>query len=492
MTEQERPLPGVVWASLSTICQKPIIYGILQPGPDQVSGVPYVRPSEILNNEIDLGALRSTTAGIAARYGRSTLDAGDVLLSIVGTIGKVAIVPKELTGGNITQSSVRLSPEHAVISSQYLAWFLRSPAATKQFNRLRLGTGVPRLNVGDVREISVPLRSLNDQERIVEKIEALTTRSRRAREALEALPALLDRYRASVLAAAFRGDLTKDWREEHSGVNATDLVASTPAPQQPRGGRTAAEGVTAGRAALSVNNPQTQLPQGWVWTPLLRIARQETGHTPSRSVPAYWDGDIPWIGIRDAGAHHGTVIDDTFQHVTQAGLDNSSARLLPAGTVCLSRTASVGYVVIMGRDMATSQDFVTWTCSEALEPKFLMYALLAEGEDIRRFGKGSTHTTIYFPEVRAMHIALPPLEEQRAIVARVEAALSPLKKLREMAKAEQDRLNTLDQSILAKAFRGELVPQDPADEPASALLNRIRARRATEGPAPRRGRRRSA
>lgn len=146
-----------------------------------------------------------------------------------------------------------------------------------------------------------------------------------------------------------------------------------------------------------MNHPQTEPPPGWTWVPLLRLARQESGHTPSRGVAAYWNGDIPWIGIRDAGAHHGAVITDTAQHVTQAGLDNSSARLLPAQTVCLSRTASVGYVVVMGRPMATSQDFVTWTCSPAMLPDFLKYALLAEGDDIRRFGKGSTHTTIYFP-----------------------------------------------------------------------------------------------
>jgi type I restriction enzyme, S subunit len=93
---------------------------------------------------------------------------------------------------------------------------------------------------------------------------------------------------------------------------------------------------------------------GWSWVSLRRIARQETGHTPSRSHPEYWGGDIPWIGIRDAGDHHGRIMQNTLQTVTEEGLANSSARLLPEGTVCLSRTASVGYVTIMGRPMATS------------------------------------------------------------------------------------------------------------------------------------------
>ncbi|UTG97461.1 restriction endonuclease subunit S [Sinorhizobium meliloti] len=208
-----------------------------------------------------------------------------------------------------------------------------------------------------------------------------------------------------------------------------------------------------------------------------RIARQETGHTPSRSHPEWWDGDIPWIGIKDAGAHHGRIIEETIQTTNEEGLANSAARLLPAGTVCLSRTASVGYVTIMGKPMATSQDFVTWTCTEALVPKFLMYALMAEGDDIREFGKGTTHTTIYFPEVRAMQICLAPLEEQHEIARRIEAAFAKIDRLAKEAKRALELVGRLDEAILAKAFRGELVPQDENDEPAEKLLERIRSER---------------
>jgi type I restriction enzyme, S subunit len=128
--------------------------------------------------------------------------------------------------------------------------------------------------------------------------------------------------------------------------------------------------------------------------------------------------------------------------------------------------------------MATSQDFVTWTCTEALLPKYLMYALMAEGDDIRKFGMGSTHTTIYFPEIRALHIALPPVEEQKEIVTRIEQALARADRLEAEAARARALLARLESSILGKAFAGELVRQDPNDEPASVLLGRIRAQRA--------------
>ena len=150
---------------------------------------------------------------------------------------------------------------------------------------------------------------------------------------------------------------------------------------------------------------------------LTDVARLETGHTPSRKHSEYWGGEVPWIGIRDATENHGRIIFDTYQHTNGLGIANSSARILPANTVCLSRTASVGYVVVMGKPMATSQDFVNWVCSEAIDYRFLKYVLLVEHYAFVRFASGTTHQTIYFPEVKAFHVCLPPIGEQHAIVS---------------------------------------------------------------------------
>jgi type I restriction enzyme S subunit len=180
-------------------------------------------------------------------------------------------------------------------------------------------------------------------------------------------------------------------------------------------GREATEGVIPGRFALSVGSPDLPAPDGWRWTALSEVAQLESGHTPSRRHPDYWDGGVPWIGIRDAVDNHGRWIDDTQQHISELGLENSSARLLPARTVCLSRTASVGYVVVMRRTMATSQDFVNWVCGPKLEPDYLKYVLLAERDSLLRFASGTTHQTIYYPEAKAFHVLLPPIGEQRRI-----------------------------------------------------------------------------
>lgn len=187
-------------------------------------------------------------------------------------------------------------------------------------------------------------------------------------------------------------------------------------PQTVTGGREATTGVIPGRWALSVGHPGTKTASGFQWVRLTDVARLESGHTPSRRHPEYWDGDIPWIGIRDATSNHGRVIYSTNQSINQKGVDNSSARVLPAGTVCLSRTASVGYVVTMGTPMATSQDFVNWVCGPDLIPRYLHYILVCEQDSIRRFAHGSVHPTVYYPEAKAFHVCIPNIKEQAAIV----------------------------------------------------------------------------
>jgi type I restriction enzyme, S subunit len=219
------------------------------------------------------------------------------------------------------------------------------------------------------------------------------------------------------------------------------------------GGRPASNGVIPGDLALSVGRPEKPAPSGWRWVALTEVARLETGHTPSRRHPEYWGGDVPWIGIKDATSNHGRVLADTIQHTNALGIANSSARILPANTVCLSRTASVGYVVVMGRPMATSQDFVNWVCSEAIDYRFLKYVLLGERAAFLRFASGTTHQTIYFPEVKAFHVCLPPVAEQGAIAS----ILGALDDKIELNRRMNETLETIAQ-VFFSSWLAELNP----------------------------------
>lgn len=416
---------------------------------------------------------------------------GDLLMTCAGPRVRCGVIcrvdhvrPKLFLSGKM----YRFRPNEDVVDGEYLLGALRSPDLQVAIDQIKTGGSESGLNLTQDRfkGLTIPLPPIAEQRRLVRKLASLNARSVTAHTHLIAIEDLVDRYKLALLRAAFAGKLTADLRDRQTLEPVQDLLKRTPLPQQGRGGRQATTEVKAGRGGISVNVPDVDLPENWVWVPLLRIARQETGHTPSRSHDEWWGGEVCWMSIPDANIHHGQVIHDTIQKTNAEGLANSSARLLPAGTVVLSRTASVGYICIMGREMATSQDFATWTCSPALVPEYLMYALLSEGDDIREFGEGSTHTTIYFPEIRAFHIKLAPIEEQHEIVRRIETAFAKIDRLAAEAEKALKLADRLDQRILAKAFAGDLVPQDPNDEPAETLLARIREARTT-APKARRG-----
>lgn len=414
-------------------------------------------------------------------------------MSIVGTIGKVAIVPPELDGANITQSSARIRVCREIILPRFGAYALRSPLLLAQFNAARLGTAVPRLNLAHVRELALPIAPPAEQHRIVSAIDSYITRLDDAVATLERVQRNLKRYRASVLKAAVEGRLVPTEAdlaraEGRSYEPASVLIDRTEAPPRPSRWSSRSMDVVPGHAALAVGNPRTPLPEGWEWSPLVNIARMESGHTPSREHPEWWDGDVPWIGIADARAHHGGSISETFQHTNADGLANSAARLLPAGTVCVSRTASVGYVVVTGRPMATSQDFVNWVPTEAVTSAWLRLVFCASREALIKFGKGSVHKTIYFPEWLSVHVAVPPALEQARIVAEADRCLSVAAAAEATLATGTARCTRLRQSILKWAFEGRLVDQDPTDEPASVLLDRIRAERASAADKPLRAR----
>jgi type I restriction enzyme S subunit len=185
---------------------------------------------------------------------------------------------------------------------------------------------------------------------------------------------------------------------------------------------------------------------------LVQIARLESGHTPSRNRPDWWGGDIPWIGLVDARQHNNGVIFETIQTTNEKGLANSAARLLPMGTVCFSRTASVGYVVIMGRPMATSQDFVNWVPTDVVSSAWLQLVMIAERPAISRFSKGAVHQTIYYPAWLSMHIALPPLAEQQRIVTMVGELMALCDRLEASLVASDNTRNHLLEALFTEAL----------------------------------------
>ena len=188
--------------------------------------------------------------------------------------------------------------------------------------------------------------------------------------------------------------------------------------------------------------------RGWAWVPLSSVATLATGHTPDRGVDAYWGPSTPWISLSDIRKLDGRTAETTLEQITDDGVANSAAVKLPKGTVCLSRTASIGFVTVMGREMATSQDFVNWVCGPNLDPTYLMHALIRSRTRLRSLAPGSTHKTIYFPTVEQFRVLLPPMDVQREFAARIRR----IDALAEMQATNASSLHAFNESLRSRFF----------------------------------------
>lgn len=203
------------------------------------------------------------------------------------------------------------------------------------------------------------------------------------------------------------------------------------------------------------------MPTEWREGKLNLVARLGSGHTPSRNHPEWWENpSIPWITtgeVEQVRNDRIEYINETREMISELGIANSSATLHPAGTVVLCRTASAGYSAIMGRDMATSQDFATWTCGPMLRPRFLLLCLRVMRQDLLgRLAMGSTHQTIYMPEIESIKVPLPSVAEQDAIVTAVYGHLPTIDLAISDLEKQVRLLHERRQTIVTAAVTGTL------------------------------------
>jgi len=208
-----------------------------------------------------------------------------------------------------------------------------------------------------------------------------------------------------------------------------------------------------------------EIPGHWEVKRTKFVATLESGHTPSRQHPEYWeDCRIPWFTLSDVWQLRDgrqEYVQDTKERVSELGLANSSARLLPAGTVIVSRTASVGFSAIMRVPMATTQDFANWVCRPGMTPEYLLYVFRSMRTEFERLRYGSTHNTIYMPDIQGFSAPVPSVAEQRCIVGFLQEKLPKLDRLVDknhqlIAKLQEYRTALISAAVTGKIdVRGE-------------------------------------
>lgn len=201
-----------------------------------------------------------------------------------------------------------------------------------------------------------------------------------------------------------------------------------------------------------------EIPEHWEAERIKWVAKMESGHTPDKKTDAYWrNGSIPWVSLADTSQLRKVdYIGSTAVLTTPEGIANSSAHVLPSGTVVFSRDATIGLCAITQGEMAVSQHFIGWICGERICPEYLLLALRSMSEELERLTMGATVRTIGMPDVRCLAIPIPPLKEQQAIVDDALHSRAEIDKLVFKVKEVITRLRELRAALISAAVTGKI------------------------------------
>jgi type I restriction enzyme S subunit len=424
------------------------------------------------------------------RKGFTHFGEGDVLFARITPCmenGKVAVARGLVNGLGCGTTEFHVLRPLGGILSEYIHRYLRQESFRRAAAANMSGTaGQLRVPTDYIKSVELPLAPLAEQRRIVAKVEALFEQSRTARHALDRIPLLLKKFRQSVLAAAFRGDLTRDWREQHPDVEPASLLLECILAERHRSWEEnrRAKGKAHKRAnceetSLSETDNLPELPVGWLWCKLQECATLITkGESPKWQGYQYVANGVPFV--RSENVLWGSLDLSRTTRIPNAFHQKLRRSQLKPNDVLINLVgASIGRCAIVPPQLLEAninQAVATIRTTEALSPFYLLYLLLSPAmqEVIQGKKVEVARPNISLGDLTGLTMPLAPRDEQQQIVSKISRLFAQAEAIEaavEVARRQGDKLN---QSVLARAFRGDLVPQDPNDEPALVLLKRIR------------------
>ena len=414
------------------------------------NGIPLITSKNLKSGKIDFSTAKLISINDHQQISvRSGVDDGDILFAMIGTIGNPVIVNKEKPFSIKNVALFKKNP--SIVESRYLRCWLSSYSLERilEEDKFIKGTTQKFIPLNNLRNLPIPLPPLNEQKRIADRLDQLLTRIDKTKAHLDRIPPLLKRFRQSVLAAATSGKLTADWREEKSEPDW--LVAN-------------AEDVCE-----------------WI----------TKGTTPSKDKMYELVGEIPYIKVYNL-CFDGSLdftINPTFIDRNTHEVVLKRSKIFPGDVLMNIVGPPLGKVSIVPSlypEWNINQAIALFRVKNRIKNTFLAYVLMNEkmiAEIVMKSKATAGQFNVTLEICRAIEIPVPSLSEQQEIVRRVEALFAKADRIEAQYKNARQQVDRLTPALLAKAFRGELVPQDPKDEPASVLLERVKEARSIAQPA---------
>jgi type I restriction enzyme, S subunit len=425
------------------------------------------------------------------KYGRALPDRvrSSTGFPVFGSNGQVGLHEIPLTGGetivvgrkgSVGEVHFSEGPCSPIDTTYYVDEFSGLPPRYWMYQLRNLylrdlnkSTAIPGLNREDAYRLPINLPPAAEQKRIADKLDTLLSTVDVCRERLDRVPQILKKFREAVLESAVSGTLTEEWR----GRQLTQVPGSTVI--QAIADTRRRLGLKSGARTIDdegIEIPSLPIPDSWAWCRVGEIADVRLGGTPARCENSYWNGTIPWVS---SGEVANVRIKDTREYVSKAGVANSNAKLYPVGSVLIAMIGegkTRGQSAILDISASTNQNVAGLVFDGGeINGEYVWLWALAEYERTRSIGRGGNQPALNGAKIRALPVPVPPRHEQDEIVRRARDLIASLDTLQRRCEDALARVEALTPSVLAKAFRGELVPQDPNDEPAGELLERIQS-----------------
>jgi len=219
-----------------------------------------------------------------------------------------------------------------------------------------------------------------------------------------------------------------------------------------------------------------KLPKGWIWTTIGEIGIVQSGGTPSTRNQEFWGDEISWITPADLSGYNEKYISKGNRSLSKIGLDYSSAKLLPKGTILFSSRAPIGYTVIAKNELATNQGFKNLIPTKSLNSEYVYYYFQTLKSQAEKVASGTTFLELSAIKFSLLPFPLAPLKEQQRIVSKIESLFSELDEVEKGLQKAKQQLEVYRQSLLKSAFDGKLTEQwrnENDSEPIERLQNSI-------------------
>ena len=483
---------GWVLAKLEDLCTPPQ-YGWTTSADKDRAGLKLLRTTDISGGRVDW----SSVPGCAQEpddFQKYLLAPGDILISRAGSVG-VSYLVNKCPSAIFASYLIRFRPKPP-LESKLIALFLKSPQYWAAIIDETAGIAVPNVNASKLKRIEVPLPPLAEQKRIVAKVEDLLSRINAVKERLAKVVVILKRFRQAVLGGACSGQLTSDWRDENLDVEPADQLLERIRRKYQRKYEDETKKAkfkyknapkkTAILEKRTVNAADLpDIPEKWTWVYLPDLGfmnRGKSKHRP-RNAPHLYEGPYPFIQTGDVAQSEGRITSHK-QTYSEAGLTQS--HLWPAGTVCVTIAANIAGSALLTYP-ACFPDSIVGLIPDAdlCLPEYAEFFIRTARSNLDQFAPATAQKNINIGILNDVAVPLPPFAEQQQIVRRVETLLRLADSIEKRVTVATSRAQTLAQAILAKAFRGELVPTEAelarlegrSYEPAPALLARISGKR---------------